>query len=77
MPQLKLLELVASCGELWRVVAGCGELWQVVKPQESTGVLQEAAVLERKQAKGRFEYCHEHEGLRFFHLRALVCGYDV
>ena len=37
MPQLKLLELVASCGELWRVVAGCGELWQVVKPQESTG----------------------------------------
>ena len=30
VPQLKLLELVASCGELWRVVAGCGELWRVV-----------------------------------------------
>ena len=30
VPRLKLLELVVSCGELWRVVAGCGELWRVV-----------------------------------------------
>ena len=30
VPQLKLLELVASCDELWPIVAGCGELWRVV-----------------------------------------------
>ena len=27
VPQLKLLELVVGCGELWRVVVSCGELW--------------------------------------------------
>ena len=27
VPQLKLLELVASRGEFWRVVVSCGELW--------------------------------------------------
>ena len=37
MPQLELLELVASCGELWRVVAGCGELWVSYGKHESTG----------------------------------------
>ena len=30
VPQLKLLELVVGCGELWWVVASCGELWRVV-----------------------------------------------
>ena len=38
MPQLKLLELVVSCGELWRVVAGCGELWRVVVCANQRGV---------------------------------------
>ena len=39
VPQLKLLELAVSCGELWRVMAGCGELWYARINGDSTGSL--------------------------------------
>ena len=50
MPQLKLLELVVSCGELWWVVVSCGELWHARINGGHDAIASELAGVDRNAA---------------------------